>query len=254
MDYVKVEDARDEPGLRLALTMGVPGPWSQAAKYVFEYKGIAFIPVGQFGARENPELFAWTGHRNAPVAVYGDEAPRVGWCEIIMLAERIAPSPSLVPGGSTARAVMFGLLTEIASEGGLAWQRRLQMVDVMYAATDDPKARQTPDVLAARYGHDSAAAGRAGAICNDILAMLAARLHVQARQGSDYFVGDEFTAADLYWACFSQLVAPMAEDVNPMPLRLRVAYEAPEAMVIDPILLAHRDKMYARHLSLPLDF
>jgi hypothetical protein len=46
VDYVKVEDARDKPGLRLALTMGVPGPWSQAAKYVFEYKGIALIPVG----------------------------------------------------------------------------------------------------------------------------------------------------------------------------------------------------------------
>jgi hypothetical protein len=46
VDYVKVEDARDKPGLRLALTMGVPGPWSQAAKYVFEYQGIALIPVG----------------------------------------------------------------------------------------------------------------------------------------------------------------------------------------------------------------
>ena len=108
VDYVKVEDARDQKGLRLALTMGVPGPWSRAAKYIFEYKGIAFIPVGQMGARENAELYDWTGHRNAPVAVYGDEAPRVGWYEIIMLAERIAQAPGLLPHGSAARAEMFG--------------------------------------------------------------------------------------------------------------------------------------------------
>lgn len=254
MDYVEVEDAREKGGLRLALTMGVPGPWSQAAKYIFEYKGISFIPVGQKGARENAELYDWTGHRNAPVAVYRDEAPRVGWYEIIMLAERIAPSPSLLPHGSAARAEMFGLITEIASEGGLAWQRRLQMIDMMRAASDDPKVRQTPDVLAARYGHGPAAVKRAGAVCNDILAMLADKLRAQAVGGSDYFVGNGFTAADLYWACFSQLLAPMAEAVNPMPMRLRVAYEAPETTVVDPILIAHRDKMYARHLSLPLDF
>ena len=35
--------------------------------------------------------------------------------------------------------------------------------------------------------------------------------------GSNYFVGDELTAAAIYWACFSQLVAPLDEDVNRMP-------------------------------------
>ncbi|MBT7758251.1 MAG: hypothetical protein HN732_13060, partial [Rhodospirillaceae bacterium] len=173
MDYARVEDARDKTGLRLALTMGVPGPWSQAAKYIFEYKNIPFIAVGQKGGRDNPELHDWTGHRNAPVAVYQDEAPRVGWYEIIMLAERIAPEPGLVPRTSAARSEMFGLITEIASEGGFAWQRRLRLIDMLYAATDDPKMRQTPDALAARYGHSPDAVDRAEAICADILAMLA---------------------------------------------------------------------------------
>ncbi|MDA1100385.1 MAG: hypothetical protein O2967_15520 [Proteobacteria bacterium] len=254
MDYVSVEDAKHKAGLRLALTMGVPGPWSQAAKYIFEHKSVPFIAVGQMGARENAALYDWTGHRNAPVAVYEDEAPRVGWYEIIMLAERIAPSPSLLPHGAAARAEMFGLITEIASEGGLAWQRRLQMINIMYAASDDPKVRQTPDVLAARYGHGPAGAEQAGAVCDDILAMLADKLRAQAAGGSKYFVGNDFTAADLYWACFSQLVAPMAEDLNPMPMRLRVVYEAPKMLTIDPILIDHRDEIYARHLSLPLDF
>ena len=73
MNYVHVDDAKDQPGLRLALTMGVPGPWSQSAKYLFEYKQYPFIAVGQKGAQENLELFAWTGHRNAPVAVFEDD-------------------------------------------------------------------------------------------------------------------------------------------------------------------------------------
>ncbi|MDP6829492.1 MAG: glutathione binding-like protein [Alphaproteobacteria bacterium] len=254
MDYAYVNDAKDQLGLRLALTMGVPGPWSQAAKYLFQYKNYPFIAVGQKGAQENPELFAWTGHRNAPVAVYEDEMPRVGWYEIVMLAERLAPEPRLVPASSAARAEMFGLMTEMASEGGLAWQRRLAMIDVMRAAITDPKARQLPDTLADRYGYSSDAAARANEVCTDILAMLAGKLGAQAARGSDYFVGDEFTAADLYWACFSQLVAPMAEDLNPMPERLRGPYTAPDSVKIEPILLRHRDTMYQRHLSLPLDF
>jgi glutathione S-transferase len=254
LDYARVEDARDKTGLRLALTMGVPGPWSQAAKYIFEYKNIPFIAVGQKGGRDNPELHDWTGHRNAPVAVYQDEAPRVGWYEIIMLAERIAPEPGLVPRTSAARSEMFGLITEIASEGGFAWQRRLRLIDMLYAATDDPKMRQTPDALAARYGHSPDAVDRAEAICADILAMLADRLTAQASRGSEYFVGEAFTAADLYWACFSQLAAPMPEDLNPMPPLLRTTYQAPATLPLDPILIAHRDKMYERHLSLPLDF
>jgi glutathione S-transferase len=254
MDYAYVDDAREQPGLRLALTMGVPGPWSQAAKYLFQYKNIPFIAVGQKGAQENPELYEWTGHRNAPVAVYEDEPPRVGWYEIVMLAERLAPEPRLVPASSVARAEMFGLITEIASEGGLAWQRRLAMIDVMRAAIPDPAARQLPNTLADRYGYSSAGAARANAICADILAMLTARLQAQADRGSDYFVGDQFTAADLYWACFSQLVAPMAEDLNPMPDRLRGPYTAPDTLEIAAILLAHRDRMYERHLSLPLEF
>ena len=79
MEYVSVEDAKDSDGLRVALTMGVPGPWSQAAKYLFEFKGIPFIAVGQKGGRDNPDLFEWTGHRNAPVVVFNDEPPRTGW-------------------------------------------------------------------------------------------------------------------------------------------------------------------------------
>ena len=255
MEYASVEEAKDSDGLRIALTMGVPGPWSQAAKYLFEFKGVPFMAVGQKGGRDNPDLFKWTGHRNAPVAVFNDEPPRSGWHEIIMLAERIAPRPTLVPVISSARAEMFGLITEIASEGGLAWLRRFRLIEILYgAASGDPRARKGPDTLANRYGYSPDAAVEAEGRCKNILAMLSECLRKQADRGSEYFVGDRFTAVDLYWACFSQFVAPMPEDLNPMPPLLRSAYELPKSLSVDPILIAHRDLMYGRHLNLPLEF
>jgi|TARA_B110000977_G_scaffold169401_1_gene219345 hypothetical protein len=45
MEYKTVEEAKNLNGLRLALTAGVPGPWSEAAKALFRIKGIDYIPV-----------------------------------------------------------------------------------------------------------------------------------------------------------------------------------------------------------------
>ena len=97
MEYKTVAEAKDLPGLRLALTAGGPAPWSQAAKSIFQVKHIPYIPVAQHGGQANEDLVAWTGHRNAPVAMYDKEPARTGWYEILMLAERLAPTPSLLP-------------------------------------------------------------------------------------------------------------------------------------------------------------
>lgn len=256
MDYVRVADAKSRHGLRLALTMGVPGPWSQAAKYVFEVKDIPFIPVGQVGGRANDELYEWTGHRNAPVAVYKDEPPRTGWHEIILLAERLRPGPALLPADSASRAEVFGIIAELASENGLAWERRLHMVDGMYAVSDE-RMHHVADTLAARYGYTPEGLERASKRAADILDMLTAKLERQKAIGSEYLVGAGFTAADLYWACFSQLIAPMDQSMNPMPGLIRGFYTATEPRIvdaIDPMLLSHRDMIYEMHLSLPLEF
>ena len=97
MEYRSVSEARDMPGLRLVLTAGVPGPWGEAAKSILHVKKIPYTAVAQLGGMENEDLVAWTGRANAPVAVYGSEAPRDGWAEILLLAERLAPEPRLVP-------------------------------------------------------------------------------------------------------------------------------------------------------------
>ena len=109
MDYTDPVQARQTPGLRLALTAGVPAPYSMSARAIFEVKKVPFVPVVQVGAGANEDLVAWTGHRNAPVAMFNDEAPRVGWLEILNLAERLGEGPSLIPENRQDRMNMFAL-------------------------------------------------------------------------------------------------------------------------------------------------
>ena len=68
MDYLTIEQVKKQSGLRLVLTRDVPGPWSEAAKAVLRWHEIGYKAAEQIGGRDNPELVAWTGHRNAPIA------------------------------------------------------------------------------------------------------------------------------------------------------------------------------------------
>ncbi len=253
MEYVTPNEAREMRGLRLALTAGVPGPWSEAAKAVFQVKGIPFTPVHQAGGAENDELRAWTGRDNAPIAVYEDEPPRDGWADILALAERIEPAPPLVPDDPADQVRMFGLCHLIASPGGFAWERRLMLFGPMMALGD-----QAPEPIvrmAGKYGFTPASADRAKTRVTAILAHLSSVLAAQQQAGSSYFVGDGLTAADLYWATFCAMVEPLPEERCPMPAPMRGAYLLDPALRTegDDILLAHRDRIYRDHLP-PLDF
>ncbi len=256
MDYVEPKVARNMPGMRLALTMGVPGPWSEAAKEIFRIKGIDFVPVGQVGGNQNKDLVEWTGIRNAPIAVYNDEPPREKWTDILALAERIQPEPRLIPDDPAERALMYGLAHEICGENGFAWQRRLMMV---HDAVKAGMMNDSFDVLATDYGYSEAAGDAAPKKTAAILRLLATQLHEQKTKGSDFFIGTSLTALDVYWACFCALVRPLGDDkcVQPMPDYLRRMYEGHDDTVnsaVDPILVAHRDRIYAEYLTLPLDF
>lgn len=260
MDYVEPEVAQTLSGLRLALTMGVPGPWSEAAKAVFAVKGVSYVPVAQRAFQPNAALVAWTGHRNAPTAMYNDEPARVTWADITALADRLAPDPPLFPGSSKARVAIAGICHEIAGEGGFGWARR-QMMSAKPAASAREAPQPARDMSAVMamvqsYRLTEAAYDAAAARAGDILDMLAQRLHAQKAVASPYLVGSQLSAADIYWACFAALVDPLPQDVNPMPDWLRPSYAnvGPLADRVDPILLAHRDFVYARYLSLPLDF
>jgi hypothetical protein len=65
MEYLSVAQARSSGGLRLVLTVAVPGPWSESAKQILDYKQISYAPVAQYLNQENTDLLAWVGVRNA---------------------------------------------------------------------------------------------------------------------------------------------------------------------------------------------
>jgi len=255
-DYVDVDTARNARGLRLVLTRGVPGPWGESAKGIFWVKRVPYLRVAQEGAGANDELVAWTGHANAPVAVYDDEPPRSGWMDILRLAERIAPEPALIPDAPTLRATMFGFANELCGEMGFGWSRRLMMLDTMLPRAGDPLAGDGPaQTLARRYGYSRAAAAQAPARVAAILGALSSLLRDQYAAGHRFFVGDRLSALDIYWAAFAALVEPLPAGLCATPEYIRPFYVLDDTgarAAADPLLLQHRDRIYNEHLELPV--
>ena len=255
-EYADVETAVRANGMRLVLTSGVPGPWGESAKGILYVKGIPFLKVAQEATAENAALKAWTGHANAPVAVYDDEPPRDGWAEILRLAERIAPAPRLVPENARLRATMFGYAHELCGELGFGWNRRLMMLDKMLPREGDPLRGNGPaETLGRRYGYSRAAAGAAGENVAATLADLSRLLREQRAAGGRFLVGDSLTALDVYWAAFAALVDPLPSELCPMPDWIRPFYVLEDAVVraaMDRELIAHRDFIYENYLELPI--
>jgi len=260
MDYASVEEGRTALGLRLVLTAGVPGPWGEAAKGILHVKKIPYTPVRQEGGQANDALRAWTGYDNAPQAVFESERPRIAAAEIILLAERLEPSPPLVPNDARERALMFGLLHEIAGELGFAWCRRLQIFHPILRLPEG--ALPAPLVesvarMAAKYGYSPEQAAVADRRVVEILALLSATLQEQRARGREFLVGEALSAADVYWATFAAMLAPPPAEQCPMPEGMRQSYTIRDERTLaaaDPILLEHRDRIYRDFLELPLRF
>ncbi|GGD80527.1 hypothetical protein [Croceicoccus mobilis] len=251
-DYVSVEEAMALPGLRIAFTRGVPGPWGEAARAFFDIKGIDYWPVIQEGGAPNEALRQWSGQTSAPCAMLDDERPRAHWSEILMLAERLAPEPRLVPDDEDERTAMFGIAHELCGEDGFGWSARLLMLEVM--------ERQLSEVPVAHMKRKFSSGGslahsamRAGAV----MEMLARRLERQQAAGSPYIVGDRLSAADIYWTTFSNLVAPMDEADCPMPDFYREWSRGCLELIgikVPAALIAHRQHMLKTHFVLPMRF
>jgi glutathione S-transferase len=254
MHYLSVEAAQQQSGLRLVLTRGVPGPWSEAAKAVFNLRQVPYQAVEQQGGRSNPELVAWTGHRNAPIALYNNEPPRVRWLEILDLAERLGSGASLLPSDTSERIMMVGLSNEIAGENGFAWNARLLMLDAGVASQGTGVIAKNPMYNEYQYSQDKQKIARQRVVT--FLDFLTQRIKDQAAAGSDYLVGNSLSAADVYWACFSNMLQSLPAEQNPMPDGLRNSWAVLARSLdgYDPQLIVHRDRIFARHLQLPLSF
>lgn len=253
MNYVSVAEARAMPGLRLALSAGTPGPWGEAAKAVLNLRKVPWTPVHQHIMQANDELVEWTGFRNAPVAVFGDEPGVAGWIEILMLAERLGSGPSLLPDDELERMLVMGISAEICSPGGFGWERRLTMM----RSGRKPRPGGAPDVMTQAYGIREDAVEAATARVIAILKGLSRQLASQRAAGSTYLVGERLTAADVYWACFAILIEPLPHETCPMSPEMRAIYGniTPEiAAAADPALITHRDMIWQQHIGLPMAF
>lgn len=269
LDYVPLATARRLPGLRLVLgAYAIPTPWREACKALFHVKGLAWTPVAaasagrsdlEFGlADSDSELRAWTLQSEVPVAVWNDEKPCVTWLEQLQLAERLAPTPSLLPAAFEARVECLGLSHALCGEQGLGALKRLGIIHRrLPELPPGHPARVFWQHLAERFGYSVEAGRSAPARMAEILHGLDSRLARQQAAGSRYLCGDTLSAVDLYWACFAGFFAPLEPGLCPMATSFRELYDNPDPEVEDalsPALLAHRDFIYREHLELPVVF
>ena len=254
MDYLTAEDAQNASGLRLVLTRDVPGPWSESAKAVFRWHGVEYKPVEQIAAQDNEALVNWTKHRNAPIAMHENEPPRARWQEILDLAERLGNGPSLYPKEIEDRIKVVGIASDICNEGGLAWHARMLMLNVSYEAHGEAVFEKNP--MFREYGFSKQAFEKAVDRAEQILAYLTKTIKAQKASGSIYLVGKSLTAADIYWAYFSNMLEALPHNVNPMPDSLRKGWGAFAKGIsgYDPTLIEQRDAIFDKHLLLPLEF
>ena len=247
--YVPIEQARAMTGLRLAFTRGYPGPWSVSAKAIFDLKAIDYVACPQEVGGANEVLKDWTGQTSAPVAMLDDDRPRVLWSEILVLAEQLRPEPRLIPQDEDDRMTMFGICHEICADDGLGWNARMLTLAVgaQSGGDENPLRRKYDSPVDLDYLRRR---------LSRILDALARRLERQASAGRRYFVGDRLTAADVYWAAFSNMFRPMGPDLCVVPeayhrmgATLCAQLDAPPAQ----ILIDHREHAVRTYFRTPID-
>ncbi|MFT5392432.1 MAG: glutathione S-transferase [Gammaproteobacteria bacterium] len=254
-NWISVNEARDTSGLRLVLLRRLPSPWGQAARCMFDVKGIAFQAVERSRGDPPGALLDWTRQNSFPAAMYNDERARTGWEEILWLAERLAPTPSLVPQDLQERVRMFGLARELMGEMGLIWCFRLfampDRVDIKLPHNDCGRGE-----FAEKYHSDGTTAAQAKARAIEVLSLIDDQMATQEKRGLDTLIGDALSAADIYLATALNVLAPLSDDKLPLSERARPIFTATDADIVTaltPRILALRDRIYDRHLTLPVE-
>ena len=246
MKYVDINEAIKADGLRIVIVKAMPSAWGVAAKAMAEYKGLDFLCAYQIPLTENSELLAWSGTNSGPVVAWNDEPPINRWDDILLLLERLAPETPLVPEDPAGRMAVFGIGHEICGERGFGWNRRIDLAR--------PAAGEAPGPFAQKYSYREAEAELANTRVIALIGELAARLKQQKQTGSDYLVGNSVTAADFYWAAFSNFVVLQPADEMPVNPDARPMFENTPAEIvdaIDPILMEHRDRIARTYYKLP---
>lgn len=252
--YRSFAEVRDHPGLRIVLVQGLPSPWGQAAKTIFEIKGLDYVAAAWQAGQANADIAAWGGEASAPIVAWAGEKPVHRWIDILHLAERLAPRPAMIPAEAAQRALMIGLSHEICGELGIGWNRRLQMFAPAYASGAPPPS---VSVMGDRYRYNDADLLAASERTAASLRALSAQLAAQQALGSSYFMGASLTALDIYWTAFANLLEPLPKAQCPIPDSWRPGFVAADPIIraaLDPLLLAHRARIFREHFRDPMEF
>jgi len=253
LEYRTFKEIVDHPGLRIVLVKGAPSPWGQAAKTIFEIKGLDYVAAPWIGGEPNEEIVAWGGEASAPIVAWAKEKPVHRWIDILYLAERLAPKPALLPADATQRALMIGFSHEICGEMGIGWNRRLQL---FAPALSSGKAPAGVARMGGKYGYNEGDAKAAGERTAASLKALTAQLKSQYARGVHYFIGDALSALDIYWTAFANLLDPLPKEQCPMPEAYRPGFTVSDPVVkaaLDPLLLEHRSRIFREHFRNPME-
>jgi len=251
--YIDYNQAKDPTGLRMIVVGGLPSPWGEAAKGIFHIKKIPFSAV--YHNPHDKEMENWAGSPSAPVAIYENEAPLSSWKDILLLAERLSPEPTLLSEDPSDRALILKLSHDICGEKGLGWVRRLESVHKGLKGEKGGFPEMIAKYLAYKYGyHEQQATGNNARIV-ELLNMLTERLRVQHSSGKRFYVGSTLSAIDIYSATFMAYFKPLPAEQCPMDETIRTVFETLDEQVLaalSPILIEHRDFIYSEFLELPL--
>ncbi|MEC9248013.1 MAG: hypothetical protein VX986_03240 [Pseudomonadota bacterium] len=248
MQYVDINEAIQMQGLRIVIVKAMPSAWGVAAKAMIEFKELDFVVTHQLPMTENPELLAWSGVNSGPVVAWNEEAPINRWNDILFLLERLNPKKRLVPENAIQRIQVMGLSHEICGELGFGWNRRLDLI----RPGDDGVVSE----FGKKYGYRKADVDVANARVIALMRELTTMLKTQKEKDSGFLIGDSVTAADFYWAAFSNFVAIQPLEVCPMNPDARPMFEnTPREITeaIDPILIEHRDRIMDQYYKIPLE-
>jgi glutathione S-transferase len=253
LQYRSFKEIADHPGLRVVLVKGLPSPWGQSAKTIFEIKGLEYVVAPWLPGEANADIVAWGGEASAPIVAWAGKKPINRWIDILYLAERLAPKPSLFPADAKQRALMIGLAHEICGELGIGWNRRLQLFAPAYASGNPP-----PNIsrMGSKYGYNEGDLRLAGERIAESLKALGGQLQSQYARGAQYFVGDGLSALDIYWTAFANLLDPLPKEQCPMPEAWRPGFVAADPVIksaLDPLLLEHRSRIFRAHFRDPME-
>jgi hypothetical protein len=249
MEFVDVETAKAATGTRLVVSSLVPSPWSEAMKGLFLVAQLPAVVVKR--GMDTAAIDAWTGIDNVPALLHYREPVRSNWAAVVGFVDRLAPG-RVLPTELAARAEVMGTLDVIAGEGGVGWNARLAMIDA--GITSEGRTGFPLPIakyLAKRYGYSAETIAAAKAKIGEQLSFVASKL------AGEYFGGSAPNAIDVYSATFlTPIAAPISEAECPDLIPpLRAAFAAAHAAfgsLVPAPLLAHRERMFERHLPRPI--